>query len=110
MTESKRRVVISAFLAGACLGAGLALMLAPQTGSQLRGTIRDSAHKTGEELAHVWEKVREEGNEYVESGKTMLKRTGAAMESAVDRGKEYAEAGRATVKRVATALKESLHD
>ena len=40
----------SAFIAGALLGAGVALLLAPQSGSQMRGLLRDYASRAKEEL------------------------------------------------------------
>lgn len=42
----KAHTTIPAFLAGALLGAGMALLLAPQSGSQLRGMLRGYGNKT----------------------------------------------------------------
>ena len=40
----------SAFMAGAFIGAGIALLLAPQSGTELRSTLRDYASKAKDEL------------------------------------------------------------
>ncbi len=42
----KAHTTIPAFLAGALLGAGMALLLAPQSGSQLRGILRGSGNNS----------------------------------------------------------------
>ena len=72
--------VLLAFLSGAALGAVAALLLAPQTGresrEQLRGygrraedNLRDLAGRAGEAL----EEVVEEGKEFVDSKKAVLR-------------------------------------
>src|SRR5690349_14231425 len=58
----------SAFLAGALIGGGVALLLAPQPGSELRGRLRDYASRATDDLL-------EKGYE--------------ALDSAVEQGKEY---------------------
>lgn len=55
MTDHKNMYSISAFLAGAFIGASIALILAPQTGAQLRRAIRNSADKAREEFVEAWE-------------------------------------------------------
>lgn len=45
LMKEKAYTVIPAFLAGALIGAGTALYLAPQSGSQLRGMFRGYAAK-----------------------------------------------------------------
>ena len=72
--------VVLAFLSGATLGAVAALLLAPQTGresrEQLRGyarraedNLRDLAGRAGEAV----EEVVEEGKEFVDSKKAVLR-------------------------------------
>ena len=39
----------SAFVAGAFIGAGIALLLAPQSGSELRSSLRDYASRAKDE-------------------------------------------------------------
>ena len=45
----------SAFVAGAFIGAGLALLFAPQTGTELRGMLRNDAARAKDE---AWERGR----------------------------------------------------
>ena len=45
----------SAFVAGAFIGAGLALLFAPQTGTELRGMLRNYAARAKDE---AWERGR----------------------------------------------------
>ena len=68
----------SAFLAGAFIGAGLALLFAPQTGTELRGILRNYASRTKDD-------VMDRGRE--------------AWDTAVDRGREYVERGRKACRR-----------
>ena len=69
----------SAFMAGAFIGAGIALLLAPQSGTELRSTLRDYASKAKDELDEATEQGR------------------AAWDHAVDRGQEYVEGGKQTL-------------
>jgi gas vesicle protein len=62
----------SAFLAGALIGAGVALLFAPQAGTELRGMLRDYAGRTKDD-------IMEKGHE--------------ALNTAVERGKEYYNKG-----------------
>ena len=63
----------SGFLLGALVGAGVALLFAPQSGAEIRRLIRDYAVRAKEELA-----------DNVELG-------AEALDSAVDRGHEFVE-------------------
>lgn len=78
--DSSSAAVMLAFLSGAALGAVAALLLAPQTGresrEQLRGyarraedNLRDLAGRAGDTL----EEVVEEGKEFVDSKKAVLR-------------------------------------
>jgi gas vesicle protein len=72
--------VLSAFLCGAALGAVTALLLAPQSGAESRqrvrrsvrraeGQLRDLAGRAGE----VFEEVVDQGKEFVETKKSVLR-------------------------------------
>jgi gas vesicle protein len=71
-------VVALTFLAGAVIGAGAALLLAPQTGTQTRSMLRDYASKAEEEVRERMGVVREKMTE----AKTTL-------ESAIEQGKQF---------------------
>jgi gas vesicle protein len=88
---------LSAFFAGALVGAGVALLFAPQAGSQLRGLLRDYAARASDELGEaidrggeVWDQATERGEEFVEKGKESLRET-------TRQAKGFAAAGRTAV-------------
>ena len=85
----------SAFLAGAFIGAGLALLFAPQTGSELRGVLRNYAARTKDEMMErgreAWDTAVERGKEYMERGQEGIQQAGRSA-------REYMEAGREKAK------------
>jgi gas vesicle protein len=85
----------SAFIAGAFIGAGLALLFAPQTGSELRGMLRSYANKTRDEMMErgreAWDTAVERGKEYMERGQETLQEAG-------NRAREYVQSGQEKVK------------
>jgi gas vesicle protein len=77
---SSAAAVVLVFLSGTALGAVAALLLAPQTGRESReqlrgyarraeGNLRDLASRAGE----AFEEVVEEGKEFVDSKKSVLR-------------------------------------
>ncbi|MCE3221995.1 MAG: hypothetical protein K0S58_175 [Nitrospira sp.] len=98
----------SAFVAGAFIGAGVALLLAPQSGSELRSSLRDYASRAKDELDEAteqgraaWDTAVERGQEYVEGGKQALRNAGRAAREFVDETAQTAEkaAAEATSRR-----------
>jgi len=72
--------VFLAFLSGAALGAVAALLLAPQTGRESREKLRGYARRAEGDLrdlagcaGETFEEVVEEGKEYVDSKKAVLR-------------------------------------
>jgi len=89
--------IISAFLAGALLGAGIALLLAPQSGSQMRGLLRDYASRAKDELDDVIEQgseaygsAMERGQDFVEKGKESLREAGRQVKGFAETAKKAA--------------------
>ncbi len=85
---------LSTFITGALVGAGLALLFAPQAGAQLRGFLRDYAARAKDELdeaidhgTEVLDSAVEHSQEFVEKGRDSSRETGRQT-------KEFAEAGR----------------
>jgi len=82
----------SAFVPGALIGAGVALLLAPQTGSELRGMIRSYAFRATEEIAErgreAWDTAIEHGKEYMETGRHAMSEAGRTAREVVETGKE----------------------
>lgn len=85
----------SAFLSGAFIGAGLALLFAPQTGRELRGMIRNYASQATDEVKErgqeAWDTAVERGQEYMERGQDALREAGRTV-------RDYAESGKEKVK------------
>jgi len=87
----------SAFLAGALVGAGVALLFAPQSGSQMRGLLRDYAVRAKDELdeavdrgADAWDSAMDSGKEFVEKGKESLREAGRQAKGFAETGKKAA--------------------
>jgi gas vesicle protein len=77
----------AAFLAGACIGAGVALLVAPQAGSELRTRLRRYVFKTRDEVIErgreAWDSLAKGGAQYGRTGKEAPKeaeREGEHME------------------------------
>ena len=85
---------LSTFITGALIGAGIALLFAPQSGAQMRGLLRDYAARAKDELdgavdhgAEALDSAVEHGQEFIEKGKESFRETGR-------QAKEFAEAGK----------------
>ena len=83
----------SGFILGALVGAGVALLFAPRSGSDTRRFLRDYAARTKDELAEdvgsgaqALDSAVKKGQEFVEKGKKSLHEAGR-------QAKAYAEAG-----------------
>jgi gas vesicle protein len=102
--------VAFAFLAGAIIGAGAALLLAPQTGAETRRLLRDYAEKAEEEIRERLPEAKalldsaiekgkdfvERGKEYVEKGKEFVDDKKSALSSAMEAGRDAMKKHRAS--------------
>ena len=70
------RTILVPFLAGGLVGAGVALLLAPKSGRELRKDIRDIAASTGDTITTT-----------VEKGKKLYVENTAAVKNAIEAGK-----------------------
>ncbi|UVT17463.1 MAG: YtxH domain-containing protein [Nitrospira sp.] len=70
----------SAFMAGALIGAGVALLFAPQTGTELRGMLRGYADRTKDDILErgqeAWDTAVERGREYYDKGQEAVHEAG----------------------------------
>lgn len=93
----------SAFLAGALIGAGVALLFAPQRGSELRGMLRDYANRATDDLVEkgheAWDTAVERGREYYDKGEEMIRDAGRSA-------KEFARQGEESVRDAGRSVKE----
>ncbi|HID98453.1 MAG TPA: YtxH domain-containing protein [Thermodesulfobacteriaceae bacterium] len=83
--------VALSFLLGGAVGAGLAILLTPQSGPEARRKIRSQADTVREEALKVTEGFRTKAEDIVEKSKEMVKEKKNIIESAVEAGKEAME-------------------
>ena len=92
----------SAFVAGAFIGAGVALLLAPQTGSELRRMLRSYASRAREEVVdrgrEAWDTAVERGKEYMDTGREAVSEAGRTAREYVEKGKEAIRTGQDSIK------------
>ena len=101
MDERNDGVVMGAMLVlvGAILGAGAALLFAPQSGSKTRRDISRYARKTGKmvegvagevvgSVAGMADAVEEKAEEYLEKGKDLSKESLEAVLAALNEGQQ----------------------
>ncbi|TLY45262.1 MAG: YtxH domain-containing protein [Nitrospirae bacterium] len=102
--------VAFAFLAGAIIGAGAALLLAPQTGAETRRLLRDYAEKAEEEIRERLPEAKamldsaiekgkdlvEKGKDFVEKGKEFVDDQKSLLSSAMDAGRTAMKKHRAS--------------
>jgi Gas vesicle protein len=89
-------VVLLGFLSGAALGAMAALLLAPRTGQESRDLLRGYARRAEDglrdlvgEAGEKFEGAVEEGRDFIESKKTVLRDAFEAGREAMRREREH---------------------
>ncbi len=87
--------ILLAFLSGAALGVVAALLLAPQSGRESREQLRGYARKAEDKLrdlagraGEAFEEVVEQGRDFVESKKSVLREAFEAGREAMRRERE----------------------
>ena len=83
--------VLLSFLLGGVVGAGLALLFAPQSGRETRQKIKDLADDVKEKSAEYVNQAKEKATSLVEEGKGYYDEKKSILKSAVDAGKEAYE-------------------
>ena len=81
MSENNGSTNLLYFLAGASIGAVVALLYAPQSGKKTREYISDKADEGKDYLKDKSKELREQAEDYVERGKDLVSHQ-------VDRGKD----------------------
>ncbi|MBX3332418.1 MAG: YtxH domain-containing protein [Nitrospira sp.] len=93
----------SAFMAGALIGAGVALLFAPQPGSELRGLLRNYANRAKDDLMdkgqEAWDTAVERGREYYDGGEEVIRDAGRSA-------REFAKQGQEAVKDAGRSAKD----
>ncbi|MBW1931882.1 MAG: YtxH domain-containing protein [Deltaproteobacteria bacterium] len=80
--------VAIAFLLGGAVGAGLATLLTPKTGSEVRSRIREQAYAVRGEAHRVADDVRDKAGDLLDKSKGVIEQKKAVLESAYEAGKE----------------------
>jgi gas vesicle protein len=89
--------VAFAFLAGAMMGAGAALLLAPQTGAQTRTQLREYAQRAEDEVRERMGDVREK-----------MKEAKTTLDSALEQGKQFLQEKKSVISAAYEAGKEAM--
>ena len=76
------------FIAGSLLGAGLALVLAPRTGTEMRREVADRAQKLGKRAAEQYEAASDRVADLSERGRDAYKTAAEKARVLADRGRQ----------------------
>ena len=79
------------FLLGGVVGAGLALLLTPQSGPETREKIRGFADDVRNKTTHYVDDTKEKVSSYVDKGKDYYEGKKTLVKSAVEAGREAYE-------------------
>ncbi len=80
--------VLVSFLAGAALGAGLALLYAPKSGREIREQIGDLADDAVDKIKEYAREAQEKIKATLEDGKETIMEKKSILSSAIEAGKE----------------------
>ncbi len=83
--------LILAFFVGGLVGAGVALLLAPQAGSEMRQKIKELAEEAKEKAAGYAEEVKGKVTSTVGKGKEIFEQKKSLVTTAIEAGKEAYE-------------------
>jgi len=75
------------FVAGASLGATLALLFAPQSGEKTRRYLGKQARRTGSRLAEVSEDAIDKSRDLFDRGRELADEAAEMMEEGIDRAR-----------------------
>lgn len=76
------------FLTGVAIGAGLALLYAPQTGEETRKQLREGYDKVSEDVKENYEKFSKEAQKAIEAIKATSEKAVAQIKTFIDGEKE----------------------
>ncbi len=83
--------VFISFLAGAAIGGGLALLVAPKTGKELREKIADLTDDAVSKIKDYASEAQSKITATLEDGKELIKEKKSIITSAIEAGKEAME-------------------
>jgi len=80
--------VLVSFVAGAAIGAGLALLYAPKSGTEMRGTIADFTEDAVDKIKEYTKEAQEKIKSAIEDGKETIIEKKSILSSAIEAGRE----------------------
>lgn len=80
--------VLVSFLAGAAVGAGLALLYAPKSGREMRETISDLTEDAVDKIKEYAKEAQDKIKTVVEEGKETIVEKKSILASAIEAGRE----------------------
>lgn len=83
--------MLLSFIAGAAVGVGAALLLAPKTGEEMRGKIRELADDAVDKIKEYANEAQDKIRASYEDGKDMVLEKKGIITSAIEAGKEAME-------------------
>ncbi len=83
--------VALAFVLGSAVGAGLALLAAPKSGTETRELLKEQANVAKDEALKVADEVKKKGTGLIEKSREVVETKRAVLESALEAGKEAME-------------------
>jgi gas vesicle protein len=83
--------VLLSFLLGGIVGAGVALLLAPQSGTETRRRIRELAEDTKDRAGDAIDQIKDKVSSTLHSGKEYIDDKKAIIAAAIEAGKEAYE-------------------
>jgi gas vesicle protein len=87
--------VFLAFVLGATIGGGLALLSAPRSGAETRDRMREMADETRDRMREMAEDAESRVKKTVDEGRHLLEEKRDLIQAAVKAGREAMEAERA---------------
>jgi gas vesicle protein len=90
--------VLLSFLAGAAVGAGVALLLAPQTGEEIREKIKGLADDAIDKIKDYTTEAQDKLKSTIEDGKELIQEKKSILTSAIEAGKEAMDRERERLK------------
>jgi gas vesicle protein len=78
-------------LAGTVLGAGLGMLLAPKSGSDLRGQLGEQAKNLSTKASEQYRRASEQAGNWAERGRDMVNQARNAVQRGVDDARGYAD-------------------
>lgn len=80
--------VLASFMAGAAIGAGLALLFAPKSGSEMRETIADFTEDAVDKIKEFTKEAQDKIKTAIEEGKETFSEKKTILSSAIEAGRE----------------------